>query len=228
MSVSSLTGVNTTADIANSAGVTGNTSLGKDSFLTLLTTQLQNQDPTNPVSNEQFIAQLAQFSQLEELQNLSGQMDSLYMLNASMNNAAMTNLIGQGVVATSDTFAYDGEGSQEIHFDAASEATGATVTISDADGNVVYSADMGAIGEGEGSWTWDGTDQNGQPLPEGQYTFTIASVDVNGNSVDVTGLIRGTVTEMDFSSGSASPSIDGVPVDMADILRLLSSTEEDA
>jgi flagellar basal-body rod modification protein FlgD len=228
MSVSSLTGVNTTADIASTAGVTGNTSLGKDAFLTLLTTQLQNQDPTNPVSNEQFIAQLAQFSQLEELQNLSGQMDALYMLNASMNNAAMTNLIGQGVVATSDTFAYDGTGTQDVYYDAAAEASGATVTISDADGNVVYSGEMGALAEGEGAWTWDGTDQNGQPLPEGQYTFTIAAVDVNGNSVDVTGLIRGTVDEMDFASGSASPSVDGVPIDMGDILRLLSATEESA
>jgi hypothetical protein len=53
-------------------------------------------------------------------------------------------------------------------------------------------------------------------------------VDVNGNSVDVTGLIRGTVDEMDFASGSASPSVDGVPIDMGDILRLLSATEESA
>jgi len=226
MSVSSLTGVNTTADIPSTAGDTGNTSLGKDAFLTLLTTQLQNQDPTNPVSNEQFIAQLAQFSQLEELQNLSGQMDALYLLNASMNNAAMTNLIGQGVVATGDTFAYDGEGTQDIHFDAASETAGSTLTITDADGNVVYSAEMGALASGEGSYTWDGKDLNGQQLPEGQYTFTIAAVDASGNSVDVAEIIVGTVDEMDFSSGSAAPSVNGVPIDMGDILRLLSDTEE--
>ena len=82
MSIGSLTGVNTTNDLPSSAPITGSTDLGEDTFLRLLTTQLQNQDPTNPVSNEEFVAQLATFSQLEELQGLSGKLDSLTMLNA--------------------------------------------------------------------------------------------------------------------------------------------------
>lgn len=222
----SLTGVNTTTDIPSNAAVTGSTDLGEETFLRLLTTQLQNQDPTNPVSNEEFVAQLAQFSSLETLQTLSDQTEALYLVNASMNNAAMANLMGQGVVARSDTFHYDGAGSQEVHYDAASAATDATITISDADGNVVYTGSMGALVDGEGSWTWDGNDQNGQPVAEGDYTFTISATDAGGEPVEVTGLIHGTIDEMSFESGSASPSVDGVPIAVGDIVRLISEEED--
>ena len=220
MPIGSLTGVNTTNDLPSGAPTTGSTDLGEDTFLRLLTTQLQNQDPTNPVSNEEFVAQLATFSQLEELQGLSGKMDSLTMLNASMNNAAMTNLLGQTVVARGDTFHYGGTGDSTVYYDAPSAAADSTLTVYNADGDVVYSTDIGALEQGEGSFTWNGTDRNGQPLPEGDYTFTVAATDSGGDSIDVTTLVRGVVDSMDFSEGSASPTIDGVPVDMANIVRL--------
>jgi len=220
MSIGSLTGVNTTRDVPSGAPATGTTDLGEDAFLRLLVTQLQNQDPTNPVSNEQFVAQLAQFSQLEQLQGLSSQMDSLTMLNASMNNAAMTNLLGQTVVARGETFHYDGEGDQALLWDASGAAAQATVTVRDAEGNVVYSERIGAFEAGEGSWTWNGRGLNGEQLPPGDYTFTVAAVDGDGDPVDVETLVRGVVDTMDFASGSASPTIDGVPVEMADIVRL--------
>jgi flagellar basal-body rod modification protein FlgD len=220
MPIGSLTGVNTTNDLPSGAPTTGSTDLGEDTFLRLLTTQLQNQDPTNPVSNEEFVAQLATFSQLEELQGLSGKMDSLTMLNASMNNAAMTNLLGQTVVARGDTFHYGGTGDSTVYYDAPSAAADSTLTVYNADGDVVYSTDIGALEQGEGSFTWNGTDRNGQPLPEGDYTFTVAATDSGGDSIDVTTLVRGVVDSMDFSGGSASPTIDGVTVDMANIVRL--------
>jgi flagellar basal-body rod modification protein FlgD len=220
MAIGNLTGVNTTSDIPTQARETGSSTLGQDTFLRLLTTQLQNQDPTNPVSNEQFVAQLAQFSQLEQLQGLSGKLDNIAVLNASMNNAAMTNLLGQTVVAKGDTVHYDGEGPQELHYDASGATTSATLTVTDADGHVVYSADLGALPEGEGTYSWDGRGLDGSQLPEGDYTFSIGATAASGDAVDVQTLVRGVVDEMDFSTGAASPSVDGVRIDMADILRL--------
>jgi flagellar basal-body rod modification protein FlgD len=220
---SALTGVSTSPSTASSQ--TGTSALGQDTFLKLLTTQLQNQDPSNPVSNEEFVAQLATFSQLEELQGISGGLDSLYMVNTSMNNAAMTSLMGQTVVARSDTFHYDGEGSQSVHYDADGSATAATLTISDSDGHVVWSGDMGALESGEGEYAWDGKDMNGNALPEGDYTFSVSATDSNGESVDVQGLIVGEIDQMSFEDGSASPTVDGVDIALSDIVRLTSADE---
>ena len=217
---SSLTGVSTSPTVTTPT--TGTTSLGQDTFLTLLTTQLQNQDPTNPVSNEEFVAQLATFSQLEELQGISGGLDSLYMVNTSMNNAAMTNLLGQTVVARSDSFHYDGEGTQSVHFDADGAAAQATLTITDADGSVVWSGDIGALSDGEGSYEWDGTGLDGQPLPAGDYSFSVAAQDADGESVDVAGLIVGPIDQMSFEDGVANPTVDGISIELADIVRLTS------
>jgi len=213
-------GVNTTADIPTATSNMGSTSLGKDTFLKLLTTQLQNQDPTEPMSNQEFVAQLAQFSQLESLQGMSGQLDSLYLVNASMNNAAMTNLLGRDVVARGDTF-HHASGSEDIHFDASQATASTTITITNPDGTVVFSQDIGGQGAGEGTYTWDGKDQNGQLVPEGDYSFSVYATDANGDSVDVQTLIQGTIDQMSFATGSAAPSVEGVDIGIGDIVRLV-------
>lgn len=224
MGLTGISGIQSSASSASSP-TTGNTELGKDTFLLLLTTQLQNQDPLNPMSNEEFVAQLAQFSSLEKLGGISDGLESLYLVNVSMNNAAMSGLVGQEAVARSSDFHYDGEGDQAIVYDASSAASSATVTITDADGNVVYSGDMGALADGEGRWTWNGKTNDGQQAAEGIYTATITARDANGATVEVSGLVEGTVTEMDYSDGTARPSIEGVTVDIGDIVRLASESE---
>lgn len=222
MSLTSI-GVNTTADINTTTTTTGSTALDKDSFLLLLTTQLQNQDPTEPMSNQEFVAQLAQFSQLEELQTVSSQLDSLYLVNLSMNNASMANLLGQDVVARSDTFHHT-SGSEDIHFNATSETASTTLTITNADGTVVFNGDIGAQVAGEGSYTWDGKDQDGQLVADGDYTFSISATSSNGSDVTVESLIQGTIDQMSFDTGSAAPSVEGVDITMGDIVRLVQAS----
>lgn len=219
-SVSSLDGVTPSSELGGSETTTGTTELDKDAFLRLLTTQMQYQDPLDPMSNEEFVAQLAQFSSLEELQNISGGLDSLYMVGVSMNNASMVSLLGQTVVATSDQVHYDGDGEQLLHYDASAAAASATLTITDADGSVVRTVELGALAEGEGSYSWDGLQDDGTAAPEGDYTLSISALDSDGASVTVTSLLVGTVTEMDYSTGTPVPEVDGIAVEMGDILRV--------
>lgn len=198
--------------------------LGKDAFLKLLTTQLQHQDPLNPMENAEFVAQLAQFSSLEQLQGLSDGMESLYLVNMSMNNAALTGLIGKDVVAEGDQFHYAGSGDQTINYDAETSATQATITISDEDGKVVYSGELGAIPEGESTWTWDGKDLNGQTCAAGDYTFSITATDVDGGEVVVTEQMAGRIDGMDLSSGSPLLTLDGIPIDLSAVQSLEEAT----
>ena len=74
---------------------------------------------------------------------------------------------------------------------------------------------------GEGSWTWDGTDQDGNPAPEGDYTFKITGTNVDGESVDIQEYIVGVIDEMDYSTGNPQPSIDGIRIDIGDILEVV-------
>ena len=211
---------------AQAAKQTG--ALGQETFMTLLVTQLQNQDPLNPQSNEEFVAQLAQFSSLEQLVSLGESMDAMYMATASMNNASMTQLLGRDVVAWSDEFNYDGEGDVTLHYDAASEASSATITISDADGKVVWSGSMGELESGEGEFVWDGRDSSGQTVDAGVYTFSIDAVDANGDEVEVLGQIHGEIDGMSYEDGAPAPSIGGVDIALGDILRVGSADEADS
>ena len=209
---------------ADAASATGTSALGQDSFLKLLTTQLQYQDPLNPMENSEFVAQLAQFSSLEELQGLSDGMESLYLVNMSQNNASMTNLIGKDIVATGDEFHYDGEGDQELHFDASGAAASSTVTITDADGKVVFSGKAGALASGDGSYTWDGKTTSGAQCEAGDYTFAVSAEDSDGASVEVTEQLVGTVDGMDLSSGTPMLTVDGIPLELSAIQSLSQGT----
>lgn len=194
--------------------------LGQQTFLNLLTTQLQNQDPMDPIKNEDFIAQLAQFSSLEQLMSIQGSLDAVYTGIAAMNNATMATLLGKDVVALGNAVSYPGEGEVDLHFEAAESFEGGTITIKDESGTVVYSGALDPGTAGENTFTWDGNDLYGQPVPDGVYTFDVSATGSEGGQVAVDELIVGTVTEMDYSSGMPMPSIEGVPIDLGAILRL--------
>lgn len=198
----------------------GSSELGKDAFLTLLTTQLQYQDPSSPVKNEDFVAQLAQFSSLEQLSSLNATLEGVYVALAAMNNASMASLLGTDVIARGDQFSYGGEGPAELAYNAPSDAASATLKVYDEDGTVVWTGDVGALSSGDGTVGWPGVDVNGQPVPAGTYRFEITATDASGTPIEVEERIVGTIDEMDYSTGSPMPAIDGVPVDIADILTL--------
>lgn len=225
--VSSSTDTSATTSLStDSTG--GGLSVDKETFLTLLVTQLQNQDPLNPLSNQDFVAQLAQFNSLEELMNLNDSMSALYMATASMNNAAMTSLIGRQIVAVGDQFSYSGEGSVELGYEAMADTSQATLTITDEDGTVVWTGEIGALDEGEGTCTWSGTDQYGNAVPEGTYTFAIEATDSNGDPVQVDTLITGIIDAMSYTTGTPVPSINGIDIAIGDILRVESAPTEKA
>ncbi len=224
MDLSTIDGLVPASALASATSSTGTDELGKDAFLKLLTTQLQYQDPLNPMSNEEFVAQLAQFSSLEQLQTLTTGMESLYLVNMSMNNAAMTNLIGQDVIATGDTVSYAGTGDVALNYAAAAAAASTSLTITNADGVVVWSGDIGQLAEGDGSYTWDGKDLNGAQCPEGEYTFDFEGTDADGNSVAVDERIVGTVEAMDLSTGSPLLEVDGITIELSQILSVEQAT----
>ena len=197
-----------------------NTQLGKDAFLKLLVAQMQNQDPLNPQSNEEFVAQLSQFTQVEQLMDLSSQFDGMYMAMNSVNNTSMTQLLGKEVVAVGNQFFHNGEDAVKLHYASAGATQGSKLTVYNEAGSVVYSGAVGALNEGEGFIEWDGRGVDGQPLPEGNYTFSISGFDGNGDMVEIQELMVGIVDGMSYETGVPTPSINDVIFDLGQILRV--------
>ncbi len=212
------------SDLSAATTAYGGSDMDQETFLNLLVTQLQNQDPLNPQDSQDFCAQLAQFSSLEQLMSVNDNLGTLYSATASMNNASMTQLIGKEVVAYGDEFTYDGSGDEELLFDAESEASSATINIMDEDGTVVYSTTIGALSEGENSWTWDGSTTSGATAEEGLYSFEIEATDTDGDEVTVYSMVHGIIDTMNYESGSPIPEIDGVELELGDIIRVEDSS----
>jgi len=199
---------------------------GQDTFMKLLVAQMQHQDPLNPQSNEEFVAQLAQFSSLEQLMGVNDNLGNLYSATAAMNNASMTQLLGRTVIAYADQFEYSGTGDVELNFDATADTALTTITVMDEEGKVVAREELGAKDEGEHSWTWDGTDVHGNPVGEGTYTFKVTGQDSSGTEIAVHELIVGNVDEMSYVTGTPTPSIDGTTISIGDILRVETNSDE--
>ena len=137
-------------------------SLGKDDFLNLLITKLQNQDPLNPMQDEDFVAQLAQFSSLEQMTNIAqgiseaNQWDYLQM--QSINNIMAAGLIGKDVKVNFSGIYFDGTSSPKISFSTDQFAETLEIVIKDQYGNVVARLEENNLQAGDHSFEWDGRD----------------------------------------------------------------------
>jgi len=214
---------------SQSAAPEATSELGQDSFLKLLVAQMQHQDPLNPQGNEEFIAQLAQFTSLEQLMGVNTALGDIYAATTSMNNASMTQLLGRNVTAYSDKIPYDGDGPMDLHYTAPEDVDRMTITVLDADGKVVAREEVSAIESGEGAWEWDGTDIHGVQAKEGTYTVSIKAYDTNGNPMNVQSLLKGMVNEMSYATGAPVPFVNGIEVSIGAILKvetMAAETEE--
>ncbi len=217
-STSSASSSNTTAAGSNSA-------LGKDDFLKLLITQMQNQDPLNPMDGTQYAAQLAQFSQLEQLQNLNNSMtqsiNANLTLTQSINNTLASTLIGKDVKMGSSTVSNDGQGSIDLGYNLPSNASSVSINIYDSMGNLVKSVDNLPTSAGDNKLSWDFSDNNGNKLPEGEYTYKISAKDSSGNDITATPFTIGTITGIKFTDSGTQLIINNNAYQLSDVLEIL-------
>lgn len=187
--------VTATTDSSTSAGLD---IMGKQDFLTLLVAQLQNQDPLNPDDPTEFTAQLAQFSQLEQLFNLNDSMKNLVTSNANSDKFATLQTIGKNVVFQGSKFEYDGEEAIELGYMLDGNASEVQITIQK-DGATVATLDGTELEPGNHFVSWDGLDKDGNPAGSGSYSIAIAAKAKEGESVAASPLLKSEVTGVDLT-----------------------------
>lgn len=208
--------LNSTSSSSTSSSSTSSTdgTLGKDDFLTLLVTQLENQDPLEPMDNTQFVSQLAQFSSLEGITNLNTTMSGMSSSLTSMQNYSTASLIGKYVKTDgSDIYYYGSQANFGYTLDGS--ASSVTVSIKDSSGNTVNTMDMGAQDSGTYDLAWDGTDSSGNTLQSGTYSFSVDAKDSTGQSITASTYTIDAVSGVTFdSTGAASLAVGDKTVTM--------------
>lgn len=179
-----------------------NQTLGQDQFLNLLVAQLKNQDPLNPVDNGEFIAQLAQFSQLEQTKQMTTALKAFIERQDAANTQSLVALFGRQVSAAGSTVVLTPGKPTPLSYRLAGDASSVVVQISDAAGLPVRTLPAGSQIAGAQTVTWDGRNDHGNPLPQGQYSFAVAATAGADRPVAATTLQTGMVTGLNFEGGA--------------------------
>ncbi|MCC6501715.1 MAG: hypothetical protein IT362_01100 [Deltaproteobacteria bacterium] len=184
--------------------------MGKDAFLKLLVTQLENQDPLNPTENTEFVAQLAQFSSLEGIQNLNTSFSGVKDSMEALQSYGSVSLIGKNARAEASSFVFDGS-SRKLGFSVSSDAAYATLVVKDPSGRQIREMELGALKPGYEEAEWNGLDDLGLPASEGLYEFSLVAKGFDNKQIDSSTFINGPVTGVSLGGGQAL-HIDGVEV----------------
>jgi flagellar basal-body rod modification protein FlgD len=194
--------------------------MGKDDFLTLLVAQLKHQDPLNPSESTEFTAQLAQFSSLEQLQNIDATLNGFEVYQSTLNNIQSSAFIGKTVTAAGSMFGVNGGIPDPIRFDLSHDADSVYVQIYDAAGSFVNDIQAGSRAAGEQQVAWDGQDANGMAVADGSYTFSVMAMNADGSIVSATSYTTGVVSGVDYKSGATNLLINGHEVPISSVIRI--------
>ena len=177
--------------------------LGKNDFLNLLVAQLKLQDPLNPADGTEFTAQLAQFSSLEQLNNINDNLKNMSLFQTSVTNSQAVSFIGKEITARGSTFQLESGRPAQCQFELEANAALVVISVYDAGGGFVKSFETGPLDAGRQSAAWDGTDRNGSPAAAGLYRFEVQAVDADDRAVSVTPLMSSVVTGVSFIDQTA-------------------------
>lgn len=180
----------------------GGNALGQEAFLKLLVAQLQNQDPLNPQENHEFVAQLAQFSSLEQSVGINQRLDLLALQSQGLQNSQIVALVGKEATIKGDIITLSGQGaSVPIAFSLDGAAQEATVVIRDGSGRAVRTIPVGARAAGTVTVAWNGQSDSGSPQQAGAYHVTVTAKNENGGPVSLTQQTTGRIQSVSFDRG---------------------------
>ncbi len=187
----------TTGGISTPTGAAGNpnATLTKDDFLKLLVTQLKYQDPLNPLDQNEFLSQTAQFTSLEDLQNISQSLDTLNTTFTGTSLTQAASLLGHTARASGAQIAFDGTSAVTLPFTLDGDVPGVRIQVLDARGNVVNSLTTGPMSAGSQVATWNGVDDQGNPMTAGTYSYRVSVSGGASSAFAAEGVVSGITTQ---------------------------------
>jgi flagellar basal-body rod modification protein FlgD len=210
--ISSLVSTVASASSASKSSTTGDSGVKAtiaqnfDTFLRLLTTQLKNQNPLDPLDTNQFTQQLVQFASVEQQINMNTQLSTLVSLQKATQSTQAMSFLGATATVDGTTASLSG-GKATWTFSADKPATG-TINIKNATGQTVYTGTF-PLNAGTQAFSWDGRGNNGTLNPNGAYTLSVTAKDASGSTIAVSSEVRGTVDAVDLTQNPPVLTIGG-------------------
>lgn len=199
--------------------------LGKDDFLKMLITQISFQDPLNPLKATEFSSQLAQFSSVEQLQNiqqtLKDSINTNLLLSSSINNTLAATVIGKEVKALGNEIFFNGQDAKKISFNLDGPAKDVKIEIVDANGDVKRTLIQSDLSKGDQQVEWDGKDADGNTLPKGKYQFRITASAADGSTVAVQSYMTGRISGVRYRPEGAVLILGDQEISLADVYEIL-------
>jgi len=195
MAVDSVSGISSNSQTAASRATIAD---NFDTFLNILTTQLKNQNPLDPLDTNQFTQQLVQFTGVEQQLKTNEFLETLMLAGQNTAKSDAVSYIGKEVTSSGKTGELTDSDAVFWAYSAEANAANATVTIKDSSGQVVYT-ETGPLSAGPGTFRWDGIGGDGNLKPNGVYTVDIQGKDANGKDVKISTASIGVVTAVDFT-----------------------------
>lgn len=216
MEVTSATSPTTKSDSASSLAAL---SENLDNFLTILTTQLQYQDPLSPMDTHEFTNQLVQFANVEQGIQQNRNLESLLALQETNIMVGAVSYIGKDVEVTGQTTQLQ-NGHAAFTYTLPEDAAAAVIAIYDAAGTQVLN-EKAETDAGTHTFVWNGKDSKGADMPEGNYTIQIAAADADGEQITPTYTIHGKVTGVGIENGRPLLDLEGLEVPLANVVRVI-------
>jgi flagellar basal-body rod modification protein FlgD len=196
-----------TSAASSSLGIDGQTIAGNfQTFLSLLTTQLQNQDPTNPLDTNQFTQQLVEFAQVEQQLDSNNQLATLVSLQQSAQATQALSFVGQTVTVNGNTAQLANNSASWTL--SSPQPANATINISNSSGQLVYSGTQ-VLQTGANTFTWNGLGNNGTQWPAGTYTMSVTAQGASGQAVTVSTVVTGVVNSVNLTQTPPVLSVNG-------------------
>lgn len=198
-----------TANAAVKNAATNSPAMGQADFLKLMTAQMKNQDPFDPVDNTQMVAQMAQFSSLAGITEMSSTLKAIADKLGATSTQDAISYVGRTVLTPGNVAYGRAAGGIAGAIELGADASNVTVAISDANGQLLHTADLGAHQTGTVSYDWDGKTAAGTDAGAGPFTVSVSASD-GSQSVAATSLVWAPVTSVSTTSGAAVLTLPGI------------------
>jgi flagellar basal-body rod modification protein FlgD len=195
-----------------------------DMFLQLLTTQLQNQDPLDPVDTDQFTQQLVEFASVEQQINMNTNLQTLITMQQTSQATSALQLVGSTVTLSGNAAALSNATGTPATWSLSASGPGtATVTVTSAAGATAYTGTLALTG-GTQSFQWNGQGNNGQTWPDGTYTLSVSATGANGQPVTVSTQVQGVVTAVNINQTPPTLTVGGQNVPLSQVQSISNSS----